>query len=133
MLVVSRKKNETFIITAKDGSTITVTVIDIDRGKVRLGIEAPRDIPIWREEIRPAVGLHVPGPPPDPDLEAEIMTAAQILLQEDGSGSNAPAEATTPYALARLLLERCALAELRDLELLELRKIKGVVANRERV
>ena len=130
MLVVSRKKNETFIITAKDGSTITVTVIDIDRGKVRLGIEAPRDIPIWREEIRPAVGLHVP----DPDLEAEIMTAAQILLQEDGSGSNAPAaEATTPYALARLLLERCALAELRDLELLELRKIKGVVANRERV
>ena len=130
MLVLTRKLDEKIMI----GDDVVITVTHIDRGKVRLGIEAPRDIPIWREEVRPAVGLHVPGPPPDPDLEAEIMTAAQILLQEDGSGSNAPAaEATTPYALARLLLERCALAELRDLELLELRKIKGVVANRERV
>lgn len=33
------------------GDDIVITVIDIDRGKIRLGIEAPKGVPIWREEI----------------------------------------------------------------------------------
>jgi carbon storage regulator len=28
-------------------------VVDIDRGKIRLGIEAPRDVPIYRQELLP--------------------------------------------------------------------------------
>jgi carbon storage regulator len=28
-------------------------VVDIDRGKIRLGIEAPRDVPIFRQELLP--------------------------------------------------------------------------------
>lgn len=50
MLVLSRKLNEKIII---DGG-ITVTVVKIDRNHVRIGIEAPGHIPIFREEILPA-------------------------------------------------------------------------------
>ena len=47
MLILSRKLGEKIII----GHNIEVVVVDIDRGKVRLGIEAPAGIPIHREEI----------------------------------------------------------------------------------
>ena len=51
MLVLSRKKNESIVI----GGCITVTVVDIRGDKVRLGIDAPRDIPVHREEIAKAI------------------------------------------------------------------------------
>ena len=35
------------------GDNIVLTVVDIDRGKIRLGIEAPRNVPIYREELLP--------------------------------------------------------------------------------
>jgi carbon storage regulator len=47
MLVLSRKVNEKIVI---DGN-IVVTVVKIDRNQVRLGIEAPGHIPVYREEI----------------------------------------------------------------------------------
>ena len=47
MLVLSRKLNEKIII---DGE-IVVTVVKIDRNQVRIGIEAPGHIPVFREEI----------------------------------------------------------------------------------
>jgi len=49
MLVLSRKLGEKIYI----GENICITVVDIDRGKIRLGIEAPRDIPIYRQELLP--------------------------------------------------------------------------------
>jgi len=49
MLVLSRKLNEKIVI---DGGII-VTVVKIDRNQVRLGIEAPGHIPVYREEILP--------------------------------------------------------------------------------
>lgn len=49
MLVLSRKLNEKIVI---DGDII-VTVVKIDRNQVRLGIEAPGHIPVYREEIVP--------------------------------------------------------------------------------
>jgi carbon storage regulator len=49
MLVLSRKLGEKIYI----GENICITVIDQDRGKIRLGIEAPRDVPIHREELTP--------------------------------------------------------------------------------
>lgn len=48
MLVLSRKLGEKIYI----NDNICITVVDIDRGKIRLGIEAPRDVPIFREELR---------------------------------------------------------------------------------
>lgn len=47
MLVLSRTRGETIII----GDSVKVTVVDIDRGKVRIGVDADRDIPVWRGEI----------------------------------------------------------------------------------
>lgn len=49
MLVLSRKLGEKIFI----GENICITVVDIDRGKIRLGIEAPRDVKIFREELLP--------------------------------------------------------------------------------
>jgi len=49
MLVLSRKLGEKIQI----GEDISITVVDIDRGKIRLGIEAPRDVPIFRQELLP--------------------------------------------------------------------------------
>lgn len=51
MLVLSRKKNEALVIDDR----ITITVIEIRGDKVRLGIEAPRDVPIHRSEVYEAI------------------------------------------------------------------------------
>jgi carbon storage regulator len=47
MLVLSRKLNEKIVI---DGG-IVVTVVKIDRNQIRLGIEAPSQVRVFREEI----------------------------------------------------------------------------------
>jgi len=57
MLVLSRKLNEKIVI---DGG-IVVTVVKIDRNQVRLGIEAPGDVRIFREEIASAVAAASSG------------------------------------------------------------------------
>ena len=49
MLVLSRKLNERIVI---DGG-IVITVVKIDRNQVRIGIEAPGHIGVYREEILP--------------------------------------------------------------------------------
>jgi carbon storage regulator len=58
MLVLSRKLGEKIYI----NNNICITVVDIDRGKIRLGIEAPRDIPIFRQELLPAQNPNGPAP-----------------------------------------------------------------------
>ncbi len=50
MLVLSRKKNERILIKGKDGD-IRIVVIEADKGKIRLGIEAPKGCTILREEL----------------------------------------------------------------------------------
>ena len=56
MLVLSRKIGEKIHI----GGNIIVTVVDIDRDKIRLGIEAPLDVKIYREELlKPSPSNHV--------------------------------------------------------------------------
>ena len=50
MLVLSRKLGQRFQI----GENIQVTIVKVDRNSVRIGIEAPGDVTIYREEIVPA-------------------------------------------------------------------------------
>lgn len=47
MLVLSRYQNESVII---DGN-IKVTVVEVRGDRIRLGIEAPPEVPVWREEL----------------------------------------------------------------------------------
>jgi carbon storage regulator len=51
MLVLSRKKNESIVI----GDNVVVTVVEIRGDKVRLGIEAPKEIPVHRREVFDAI------------------------------------------------------------------------------
>lgn len=48
MLVLSRKRGERILI----GPDIAVTIVDVDRGKVRVGVQAPADVLVDREEVR---------------------------------------------------------------------------------
>lgn len=47
MLILTRKASQRIMI----GDDVTVTVVRIDGNKVRIGIEAPNSVPIFREEV----------------------------------------------------------------------------------
>jgi carbon storage regulator len=51
MLVLSRHRDESIII----GDNIVVTIVDIRGDKVRLGIDAPTEIPVHRQEVYEAI------------------------------------------------------------------------------
>ena len=51
MLVLSRHRDESIMI----GDNVIITVIDIRGDKVRLGIEAPNDVPVHRQEVYEAI------------------------------------------------------------------------------
>jgi carbon storage regulator len=51
MLVLSRQRDESIII----GDNVVVTVVDVRGDKVRLGIQAPREIPVHRREVYEAI------------------------------------------------------------------------------
>ena len=51
MLVLSRKKNESIVI----GDNIVITVVEVRGDKVRLGIEAPKEVTVHRREVYEAI------------------------------------------------------------------------------
>lgn len=51
MLVLSRKKNESIVI----NNDITIVVVEIRGDKVRLGVEAPKEVPVHRREVFDAI------------------------------------------------------------------------------
>ena len=77
MLVLSRKRNESIVI---DGS-IVITVVEIRGDKVRLGIEAPREVPIHRQEIFAAIAAEAESSAP----VAETHLAGDDVLVVDAN------------------------------------------------
>ena len=55
MLVLTRRKEEIIVIEFADGTTLALAVIDIDRNKVRIGIDATPDVRIYRKEVWDAI------------------------------------------------------------------------------
>ena len=51
MLVLSRKTNESIVI----NNEITIVVVEIRGDKVRLGVEAPKEVPVHRREVYDAI------------------------------------------------------------------------------
>jgi len=57
MLVLTRKKHQSIII----GNDIEISVLEVTGDKVRLGIQAPRDVSVFRKEVLIAIGLDGDG------------------------------------------------------------------------
>jgi carbon storage regulator len=71
MLVLSRKKNESIVI----NNDIVITVVEIRGDKVRLGIEAPKDVPVHRQEVYEAIhGVKAPAPAAAPAVVTKTDT-----------------------------------------------------------
>ncbi len=60
MLVLSRKKNESIVI----NGDIIVTIVEIRGDKVRLGIVAPKEVPVHRKEVYDQIHGIPDAPPP---------------------------------------------------------------------
>ena len=70
MLVLSRKKNESIVI----NNDITIVVVEIRGDKVRLGIEAPKEVPVHRREVYDAIQRQG-APSPSKSAPAEDQAA----------------------------------------------------------
>ena len=57
MLVLSRKRNEAINI----GDDVTITVVDIRGENVRLGVEAPKQVPVHRQEVYERIKAQAQG------------------------------------------------------------------------
>lgn len=69
MLVLSRHKDESIII----NDDITIVVVEIRGDKVRLGVEAPKEVPVHRKEVfekikRAEAEARKQGPEPEPNV-----------------------------------------------------------------
>ena len=64
MLVLSRHRDESIMI----GDNIVITIVDIRGDKVRLGIQAPTNVPVHREEVYEAIHGSSPVVKPVADL-----------------------------------------------------------------
>ena len=72
MLVLSRKKNESIVI----NDDITVVVVEIRGDKVRLGVEAPKKVPVHRREVFDAIHK-ITRVPPNQSLMPEYRRTAE--------------------------------------------------------
>ncbi len=58
MLVLSRKVGETIIVTAPDGTSLVVMLVEVRGDKTRIGIAAPKSYAINREEIQQRISAN---------------------------------------------------------------------------
>jgi carbon storage regulator len=75
MLVLSRKKNESIVI----NNDITVTVVEIRGDKVRLGIVAPKEVPVHRQEVFDAIHGKTPADPAAPVAAKPVDASGRTL------------------------------------------------------
>ena len=76
MLVLSRRENSSI----KIGSDVTVTVLSLQRHRVRLGIEAPKDVRVLRDEL---VDSHEELSQADADQQRRMPRMKIVLVIED--------------------------------------------------
>ena len=79
MLVLSRQRDESIMI----GDNIVVTIVDIRGDKVRLGINAPTEIPVHRQEVYEAI-------------QRENMRASRIEPKDTRSLGKSPSGPNRP-------------------------------------
>jgi carbon storage regulator len=72
MLVITRKKDEGFLV----GENIRVTVVEIAKDRIKIGIDAPSDVKIVRNELRDTERFNMQAAvnKPSADILAKIMS-----------------------------------------------------------
>jgi carbon storage regulator len=80
MLVLTRKSNQSIMI----GDDIEVSVLAVMGEKVRIGIEAPRSVPVFRKEVY----LEIQQDASSPDEDRKAVDEALDKLKSKGSGSS---------------------------------------------
>ena len=73
MLVLTRKPNESIMI----GDQIELTILSVSGEKVRIGVEAPREIPVYRKEIW--LAIREQDVSPDPSAREDVNEALKRL------------------------------------------------------
>jgi carbon storage regulator len=81
MLVLTRKSNQSIMI----GDDIEVSVLAVMGEKVRIGIQAPRDVPVFRKEVYIEIERERVTPPKDPSKDARDEVDAALRGLGDGS------------------------------------------------
>ncbi len=81
MLVLTRRKNQSIVI----GDQIVVTVLEVKGDQIRLGITAPRDVQVYREE-----------------LLADLTEANKSAVLDEAAGQVAPPAPSAPASRFRI-------------------------------
>ena len=80
MLVLTRKTNQSIMI----GDNVEVSVLAVSRDKIRLGITAPRDVPVFRKEVY--LSIKEEQMSEDGAANKHVDHALGDLSAKDGSG-----------------------------------------------
>ena len=80
MLVLSRKKDESIVI----NNDITIVVVEIRGDKVRLGVEAPKEVPVHRQEVFEAIARGETG------AESVDAEAGKVRTADDSTAGEPP-------------------------------------------
>ena len=95
MLVLSRKKDESIVI----NNDITIVVVEIRGDKVRLGVEAPKEVPVHRREVYEAIARGEPleiqlSPaqvaPAAPEASTDEISAGRSAVRSSGPEESRP-------------------------------------------
>lgn len=86
MLVLSRQRDESIII----GDNIVVTIVDIRGDKVRLGINAPTEIPVHRQEVYEAIQRENLKAAKSTPKDTKVLPRPYAQAPEEGKGSPKP-------------------------------------------
>jgi carbon storage regulator len=86
MLVLSRKLNQAIMI----GDNVRIVVVAVDRDQVKLGIDAPREIPVHRSEVfeeiqranRAAAGLDAQPPAATPAAQPPVVNPVALTSRK---------------------------------------------------
>jgi len=89
MLVLSRKKNESIVI----NDDITIVVVEIRGDKVRLGVEAPKEVPVHRREVFDAIRRNeaASGGRGKEETETDVAGTDGKSAEETGEDATKPA------------------------------------------
>ena len=101
MLVLSRKKNESIVI----DNDITIVVVEIRGDKVRLGVEAPKEVPVHRREVFDAIRRNEAAAGED---AAEQSGCRRKPVATPGRGASASVPSACSYfSRLPLIRDRC--------------------------